>query len=190
MTQIQIASCIGCGAMREDERCERCTYRRVELVDADDLDVILERTLAARRSIDACAPVVERLRSEQPRAGEFERALTELAQTARDLHARFGAEIHDELPPEADVTVVWRCQVCGAVDEPQECLGICIWHRFEWADAGSYQAARGQLATTEAEARIARDLVALVAFTQPRPGTWEANWRALQAKGHAIDADR
>lgn len=176
--------------MREDERCDRCSYRKLELVEAAVLDEVRARVQAAEARRSACEPLIDFVLDGEPREREWEQTFKELAQAARNVHAGSVPDIRSEPLPEAETQIVWRCEVCGAVDEPQECLGICIWRRFDWVDADSYRAALAELADAERRARAASDLVALMAFTRPRADSWEANWRALQTRGRAVRGQR
>jgi len=38
--------------------------------------------------------------------------------------------------------IVWRCEDCGGIDAPQECIDVCIWGPADWVDATSYEAER------------------------------------------------
>jgi hypothetical protein len=97
-------------------------------------------------------------------------------------------------PP--DRLTIPACIGCGAA--PQPCIGVCIWRPAQWVNAASYEAERCRaLADRQAERcraladrQAERSLTALLrmlAFTTPRTGQWERNWRALQSRArHAL----
>lgn len=195
--RIVIPRCIGCGAMREFERCEDgCNEERLELVAADALEALeaVERSCRARinlglpplRQLQTCIykDIWMSLSGEDiwmsVSGGGWREAYIAAARAARRaLHdvAAAGAWPVDVTSPER--ISVWRCARCGAVDAPQECLGICIWRRFEWVRVADYEA---RLAYTDAARELERRVFGLlgrVAFATPRADAWERSCRAL-----------
>jgi hypothetical protein len=81
---------------------------------------------------------------------------------------------------------VWRCADCGAVDAPQECLGICIWRRFEWVPASVLDAAQLKADRARETERGVFSLLRRVAFATPRHDAWERSWRALNQEARAL----
>ena len=188
--RIVIPRCIGCGAMYEFEQCEGgCDEQHLELVAAGDLDLLeaLEQLMQART--DAALPVVSDLVGLHPSGDdEYRRAYEEVAQSARRV-------LQDAPPPEAWPTAaaeasssieVWRCARCGAVDAPQECLGICIWRRFEWVQTSIFEQRRQQVADTEGVTRRIFGLLRRIAFSTPRTGGWERSWEALSLEARDL----
>jgi hypothetical protein len=183
--RLTIPSCIGCGAMRKDQTCPvACAERRVELVRGGDYDRQAAAAAACRVRVRGLRAVVGELARTEPAQGEWQAAYTELQQSARSALRRFsppGGTPDDPLSA-APAVVVWRCQDCGGVDAPQPCIGVCIWRPAQWVDAATYEADRSRaLADRQAE-RSLTGLLRTLAFTTPRTGHWERNWRALQSR--------
>lgn len=76
----------------------------------------------------------------------------------------------------------WQCIGCGRIDGAQPCVGVCQDRRVDFVPASEYDALLAQLTLAqtrlEALAALAREL----AFTTPRAGEFERNYRALQAR--------
>lgn len=179
--RIVIPRCIGCGAMYEPERCTHgCREERLEVVAAGEFEALDRAKRSALARIESVLPVLGELSAAAPAGGDWQRAYRALARAAR-------AALHDAALPataSADGTgaerlSVWRCPRCGAVDAPQECLGICIWRRFEWVAVADYDACRGELEAARELDRRVMGLLSRLAFATPRPGAWERSWRAL-----------
>lgn len=73
---------------------------------------------------------------------------------------------------------VWQCIGCGRIDHPRPCVGICQDRQAEYVLAAHYDALEARNAALEA-------LLRRIAFTTPRPGDFEAAWRALQDAARA-----
>lgn len=188
--RLVIPACIGCGAMREDQTCPvPCAERRVELVNADDYDRLAAAAAACRARVRGLRAVAAELAGTEPAEDEREAAYRALQQSARSALRRFRPPpgSPDDQFPSARPVVVWRCPDCGGVDAPQPCIGVCIWRPAQWVEAARYEAERSRaLAGQKAEWSLA-DLLRALAFTTPRPGQWERNWRALQSRArHAL----
>ena len=186
--RIVIPRCIGCGAMRELERCEAgCTEQYLDLVAAADSDALAAGMRSARARLERALPVVRQLAEQPPADGEWRRAYLAAAEAARHLSRELPASTGPE--PAADGALrigVWRCSECGAVDAPQECLGICIWRRFEWVGAAHYEARLAQAdAIGELERRVF-GLLRRVAFATPREDAWERSWHALSREAQGL----
>ncbi len=77
---------------------------------------------------------------------------------------------------------VWQCIGCGRIDHPQPCVGICQDRKVEMVYAADHAESVARVAALEA-------LLRRIAFTTPRPGEWQAAWRALQADARrAVEA--
>jgi hypothetical protein len=82
--------------------------------------------------------------------------------------------------------IVWRCEDCGGIDAPQECIDVCIWGPADWVDATSYEAERSRAARDcEVEQSLA-GLLRRFAFATPRDGQWERSWRAFQSQARLV----
>ena len=142
------------------------------------------RRIGASLVVRGLRAVAAELARAEPAEGEWQAAYQSVQESARSALRRFrppGGSPADPFPA-APGMVVWRCPDCGGVDAPQPCLGVCIWRAAQWVDVATYKAERARaLADRQAERSLAGLLRAL-AFTTPRPGQWERNWRALQAR--------
>ena len=180
--RIVIPRCIGCGAMREFERCEGgCHEEYLELVAAGDFDALDAAQRSAQARLEALLPALHALAQLQPAGGDPHQLYLSLSQAARQA-LRTAPPL---LPaaatglPEPLRIGVWRCVDCGAVDAPQECLGICIWRRFEWVGADAYELGHARAERVLAHVRRVSGLLGRVGHTTPRDGGWERSRRAL-----------
>ena len=183
---MSIPGCIGCGAMRQQESCEgACRERRLELVSGSDYDELTAAAAACRDRLEGFGAVVGELARAEPGPGEFRVAYEALQQSARSVLRRSGpaaGDRDDELPARAETVILWRCEDCGGVDAPQECIDVCIWGPADWVDAALYEPQRSR-ATMDGEAeRSLAGLLRRFAFTTPRDGQWERSWRAFQSQ--------
>jgi hypothetical protein len=182
--RLSIPGCIGCGAMRQYESCEgACSERRLELVSGSDYDGLAAAAAACRVRIEGFWAVVGELARTDPGPGEWRVAYAALQQSARSVLRRSGPAAGgcgDELLSPAETVIVWRCEDCGGVDAPQECIDVCIWGPADWVDAASYESERSRAAVDrEAEQSLA-GLLRRFAFATPRDGQWERSWGAFQ----------
>jgi hypothetical protein len=180
--------------MRLDPSCPAdCSEHRLELVQAGDYDELTQAVAARRARIEGLRPVVAELARAEPGPGEWQAAYQALQQSARSALRRFPpapAGRDDPLAP-ADTVVVWRCQNCGGLDAPQECLDICIWRPSAWVDATRHESARARAAADREAERSLAGLLGRLAFATPRAGHWEQSLRALQrqAREECRDAE-
>lgn len=183
--RLTIPACIGCGAMRKDQTCPvPCAERRAELVSAGIYDRLAAAATACRARVSGLRAVAAELAGADPADGEEEAAYRALQQSARSALRRFSlppGHPDDPFSP-APAVVVWRCPDCGGVDAPQPCLGVCIWRPAQWVDAARYEAERSRALASQQAERSLSGLLRALAFTTPRPGQWERNWRALQSR--------
>ena len=183
--RLTIPACIGCGAMRQDEGCAgACSERKLELVTGADYDQLAAAAAACRARIRELREVAGELAQAEPEPEQWRAAYEALQRSARSALRRSGPAPDgqdDPLPPAPAVTV-WRCPDCGGVDAPQPCIGVCIWRPAAWVDAASHESLRLRAAADLATERNLAGLLRTLAFTTPRAGQWEQNWRALQAQ--------
>ncbi len=184
--RLSIPGCIGCGAMRQYESCAgACRERRLELVSGGDYDELTAAAAASRVRIEGLGAVVGELARREPGPGEWRVAYEALQGSARSALRRFrpadgGGD--DELLSPAETVIVWRCQDCGGVDAPQECIDVCIWGPADWVDAASYESGRSRAAVDREVEQSLAGLLRRLAFATPRDGQWERSWRALQSQ--------
>ena len=85
---LQAWQCIGCGRIEAPQPCVGiCQDRKVLLVDANELEAALARTLRAEARTQALEALLRRLASTTPHAGRWEaswRAMQAMAQAALD----------------------------------------------------------------------------------------------------------
>ncbi len=181
-----IPQCIGCGSMRAEETCDVCDYERLEVVPAEGLDRALatyEHAAVARVGLrEALADLLTQTEGLEPaealvRAAAAARTALAAVPAARDADMSAGDE--DAADPEP--TTIWRCRRCGSVDSMQECLGICIWKRFEWVRADASRAAAVSARQASGRERQLRTLMRQLAFSRPRGGYERQHWQALRA---------
>jgi hypothetical protein len=176
--------------MRQDETCPvDCAERRTELVNAGDYDRMAATATACRARVRGLRAVVEELARTTPPDGEWQAAYQALQQSARSALRHFSPPrgSPDDPFPAAQTVIVWRCPDCGGVDAPQPCIGVCIWHLAQWVDAAVYEAERSRALADCQAGRSLAGLLSTLAFTTPRTGQWERNWRALQSQAkHAL----
>ncbi len=184
--RLWIPGCIGCGAMRQYESCVgACRERRLELVGGGDYDELTAAAAARRVRIKGLCAVVGELARREPGPGEWRVAYQAVRQSARSALRRFRPAAegrYDELLSPAETMIVWRCQDCGGVDAPQECIDVCIWGPADWVDAASYESQRSRAA---GDREVEQSLAALLrrfTFATPRAGQWERSWRAIQSQ--------
>lgn len=189
--RLTIPACIGCGAMRKDQTCQvPCAERRVELVNAGDYDRLAGAAAACRARVRGLRAVAGDLAGAEPGCGEPEAVYLALQQAARSALRRFSPPPggpDDPFGP-APAVAVWRCPDCGGVDAPQPCIGVCLWRPAQWVDAARYEAERSRALACRRAGQSLAGLLRALAFTTPRPGQWERNLRALQARARQASA--
>ncbi len=172
--------------MRQYESCEgACRERRLELVSGSDYDELTAVAAACRVRIEGFGAVIGELARAEPGSGELRVAYEALQQSARSVLRRSGraaGDRDDELPSRAGTVIVWRCEDCGGVDAPQECIDVCIWGPADWVDATSYEAERSRATVERVVEQSLAGLLRRFAFVTPREGQWERSWRAFQSQ--------
>lgn len=176
--------------MRQYESCEgACRERRLELVRGSDYDELTAVAAACRVRIEGFWPLVGELARTEPGPGQWRAAYEALQQSARSVLRGSGRAARDrgeERPSPAPTVTVWRCEDCGGVDAPQECIDVCIWRPAGWVDAASYEAERSRAARDRDVEQSLAGLLRTFAFTTPRDGQWERSWRAFQSRARLV----
>jgi hypothetical protein len=170
--------------MSQAGTCERgCSEHKLKLVPAGHYDHLTAVTADARIRAAAFKAVAQQLATHRPRPEEYQDAYRSVQQAARltlRAYPDHSTEDEDSERP-AEPATTWWCAECGAIDAPQPCLGICIWHRVEWVNAAlSEQQWTRLIAERDTEQRL-RLLLRLVASVTPRDSQWQRGWHALQA---------
>ena len=188
--RLSIPGCIGCGAMRQYESCAgACRESRLELVSGGDYDELTVTAAACRVGIEGLWAVVGELARTEPVPGEWRAAYETVRLSARSALRRLRPAAgggDDELLSPAETVIIWRCQDCGGVDAPRECIDVCIWGPADWVDAASYESERSRAVVDREVEQSLAGLLRRFAFATPRDGQWERSWRALQSQAQLV----
>lgn len=160
-SQLDVATCIGCGARSRDGDCAAgCVDIALDLVECAAVDDARVRREALSARVAALSEIAEVAAGDGP--CDWER-LREQAREALRLPLPAST-------PWPEIVEAWGCLDCGRVDAPRPCLGVCIRRPVAMTDAGEYRAIAGELeALVSAEARLAA-VARLLAQVTPRPG--------------------
>lgn len=185
--RVTVLTCIGCGAMGREARCEGdCSERKLVLVSAADYDELVRAGHAAEAIAGRLAPAVRAYADAPARAGDARDALLTLRDGSRlVLRGTAPDERRFGMVPPATVTG-WWCTKCRTVDLPQPCLGVCVWRPAEWVNLAVYER---ELVPAEAALRAAaslRGFLTLAAAVTPRAGEWQRNLDALREQARAV----
>ncbi len=178
--------------MREYESCEgACAERLVALVPAEEFDALDAAAAASQARIAAMLPVAEELAHRTPNEGTWEQAYLNVAAAARDVLHQVGpaAPVAEEAHG-VEAIEVWRCEHCGGVDAPQECIGVCLWRPVQWVPAEVYEHRRLEVAKSRSVERTLAGMLRRIAFSTPHAGQWERSWTALQSQAKHVVAPR
>ena len=184
--RITVLTCLGCGAMGREARCEGdCSEHKLLLVDAGDFDALQSAAQLARQRTAALKPIARALLDSHP----SEQACTDAYRALRAAahKALEAAEPYDDRGDwqARPAQTGWWCAQCGNVDAPRPCIGVCVWRQTEWVNLTLYQAGLERAAEDfRAAPEMCRILARLVAVT-PHAGRCQDNWRALQAQARA-----
>jgi hypothetical protein len=138
--RVTVLTCIGCGAMGREERCDgECSEHKLLLLSAVDYDVLLGAAHAARIRSARLASTVREVADAHAQPGAPRDALLRLPDVARRARGDGGrhARPPDGSPP-ATVTG-WWCAECGNVDLPQPCIGVWVWRPADWVGLALYE---------------------------------------------------
>jgi hypothetical protein len=186
--RVTVLTCIGCGAMGRQERCETaCSEHKLVLVRAADHEEMLAAAATARARAALLAPIAREFADTE--VGEPHEAFAALRERARRMLLETGPEPQRTDWAAPDTVTGWWCAECGNVDMPQPCIGVCVWRPADWVNVTVYER---QLALAEPALRAARALrrfVARAAAVIPRDGQWERNQEALRVQADAALAD-
>jgi hypothetical protein len=176
--------------MRQYESCAgACRERRLELVSGGDYDELIAAAAACRVRIEGLWAVVGELARTEPGPGEWRAAYEAVRQSARSALRRLRPAAgggDDELLSPAETVTIWRCQDCGGLDAPRECIDVCIWGPADWVDVASYESERSRAAVDREVEQSLAGLLRRLAFATPRDGQWERSWRAFQSQARLV----
>ena len=172
--------------MRQYESCAgACRERRLQLVSGGGYDELMAAAAACRVRLEGLWTVVGGLARTEPGPGEWRAAYEAVRQSARSALRRLRPAAGgggDELLSPAETVIIWRCQDCGGVDAPRECIDVCIWGPADWVDAAWYESERSRAAVDREVEQSLAGLLRRFAFATPRDGQWERSWRAFQSQ--------
>ena len=188
--RVTVLSCIGCGAMGREERCDGdCSEHKLVLVSAVDHDELLRAAHAAAARAARLGAVVCTLAEAEAKPSDPRDALLTLRDSARRA-LRKDRDEQDGTDWASPVTVTgWWCARCGNVDMPQPCIGVCVWRPADWVNLALYERQLGLADPSLRAARRLRRFLARVAAVTPRAGQWQRNWEALRSQARAALAD-
>jgi hypothetical protein len=188
--RVTVLTCIGCGAMGREERCDGdCSEHKLLLVSAVDYDELLGAAHAARVRSARLASAVREFADAHAQPGDPRRALLRLHDVAGRA-MRDGGRDERTTDRSAPATVTgWWCAECGNVDMPQPCLGVCVWRPSDWVSLALYER---QLRLAEPHLRAwqsLRGFLVRAGAVTPRAGEWQRNLDAFRAQAHAALED-
>jgi hypothetical protein len=79
----------------------------------------------------------------------------------------------------AQSTTAWQCIGCGRLDSDATCMGVCQDRKVVLVSAADYEQARREID----ELRL---FIRQLANVEPRGGSWERSYRALQERAHRL----
>ena len=82
-----------------------------------------------------------------------------------------------------DTVVLWQCIGCGKLERTESCIGVCTDRKVEMVYAADHADALLRIEALE-------EILARIAHVTPRPGQWEATYRALQRDARQALADK
>jgi hypothetical protein len=188
--RVSILSCIGCGAMGREERCDgECSEHELLLVSAVDYDELLGAAHAARVRSARLASAVREFADAHAQPGDPRDALLRLHDVARRA-TRDGGRGERPTGWGAPATVTgWWCAECGNVDMPQPCIGVCVWRPADWVRLALYER---QLRLAKPQGGAGQSLsrfLARAGAVTPRVGEWQRNLDAFRAQARAALED-
>jgi hypothetical protein len=188
--RVTVLTCIGCGAMGREERCDGdCSERKLLLVTAADYHELLGAAHGALVRAARMVPAVRRFAEADAQTQDPLDALLRFRESARRALRGDGRGQDDTDWASPDTVTGWWCARCGNVDMVQPCIGVCIWRPADWVNLALYE---HQLRLAEPGLRAARSLsgfLARMAAVTPRAGQGRRNWEALQAQARAALRD-
>jgi hypothetical protein len=91
--------------------------------------------------------------------------------------------------PVTDYIQAWQCIGCGKIEAPQPCLGVCRDKKILMVGKDEYEEVLAELTIAQQQLKGLRAVLLQLAWSEPRHGQWELNWRALQERARQWIAD-
>jgi hypothetical protein len=173
---LAVATCIGCGARSHSAECpDGCTDQALDLVDAGALAALAGRAEALEVRVAALRDVAHTAAADAPPGWSVLRE-----------RARVALRLPVPVEPEIEIIEAWGCPVCGRVDAPQPCLGICVRQPGEVADAAEYRPLTRRTEQAATADRALERLVRLLATVTPRPGREELTLAQVRSQARSL----
>ncbi|WP_329743386.1 hypothetical protein [Dyella sp. A6] len=81
-----------------------------------------------------------------------------------------------------DYIQAWQCIGCGKIEAPQTCIGVCRDRKILMVGKDDHDAAIAELTLAQQHLKGLQAVLLQLAWSEPRHGQWEQNWRALQER--------
>ena len=81
-----------------------------------------------------------------------------------------------------DYIQAWQCIGCGKIEAPQPCIGVCRDKKVLMVSKDDHLQVLAELASAQRHLKGLQSVLMQLAWSQPRAGQWECNWRALQQR--------
>ncbi len=181
--------CIGCGAMGNARECVgACDFKRAFVVDAVSHADLLEYFLNLNEFNENLREFAREVAAVTATAESFERALPDLRQRAKKLLARAPREKAPQAVPDDERAEIWLCAVCGMVEAPRDCLGICVRRTGDFVRADDHDSLGARITGARAENRPLAALARQIGWSVPRPGQLERMREAAQSAAMTFSA--
>ncbi|MDE2248048.1 MAG: hypothetical protein KGJ96_05660 [Xanthomonadaceae bacterium] len=76
----------------------------------------------------------------------------------------------------------WQCIGCGKIEAPQPCIGVCRDKKVLMVSKDDHAQVLAELADAQRQLHGLQAVLLQLAWSEPRDGQWERNWRALQQR--------
>ncbi len=174
--------CIGCRRVDAPQLCaDGCDERTIELVFGTAMDAALTERERGAHEVQTLRELLRRSVSAPLGQGQQEhRALQADARSALRGNAT-GPDRQAGDPADVERVIAGHCGVCGWIEAPQPCLGVCIFRAVEMVPAADYDDVRTRCEDTVRQVTRLRTVVRQLAWVTPRAGEWERTARALHA---------
>ncbi|RTL66676.1 MAG: hypothetical protein EKK41_18070 [Hyphomicrobiales bacterium] len=166
-----------------------------EVVPADVFADLLSQREALAEKADLLAPLIVRVRAPLPVPIDPECAWRNLiddackARTAMKLNARPDIPVSRSLEPDPYFEIE-RCAICGAVEAPQPCIGVCIRKVGEFVLRAHHDTLACEVARFSAYCEAAFTLLRRMCSVTPRDGHWRTNLESFRAEAMRLPRTR
>jgi hypothetical protein len=173
---LPVATCIGCGARSQSAECsDGCTDVALDLVDAGALATLAARSEALEVRVAALRALARTVAADAPPGW-----------TAIHAQARAALRLPVPAEPEIEIIEAWGCPVCGRVDAPRPCLGICVRRPGTVADVREYRELAPRAERARAADRALSGLAHILATVTPRPGREELTTARVRSQARDL----